>query len=470
MSLLKKLSKLEWCLFLYLFLAFAFFYNEYPGWNVSTRMNLIYSIVDMGRLSVDYYRTQPGYETDDIAYYNGHYYCDKSPILSFMGVPAYWAWAQGRDLLGLKVDPLEGKYPVALTTVCLFGALLGVLLFRILKHIRPNPEEQLSLVLFYSLGTTAMPYSFLFLSHQAAALFAFGSFCLAFYVLNNREKIARDWYHGGLLVSGFLSGLAMATEQPTGIIMIALAAYVFYRMPDKKEMAWYIPGIIAGLMLPMPYNYACFGSPFSSGYKYEVHPVFKTEMSKGLMGVTLPHLDAFWGITFSQFRGLFFMSPFLLFAFPGFYSLWKSGKYKIESLMCLFIIAGFILFNSSYYAWWGGWGIGPRHMVPMLPFLIVGAYALLPRLKKYLYLAGIYSVIIMVIVCITEPQVPDSYLLPLTEFTFPRLMDGVFTRSILSDYGLSRGLAVFLYVLYLIGGAGVLYYLARKESKTVPQD
>jgi hypothetical protein len=109
-------------------------------------------------------------------------------------------------------------------------------------------------------------------------------------------------------------------------------------------------------------------------------------------------------------------------------------------------------------------------MVPMLPFLIVGAYALLPRLKKYLYLAGIYSVIIMVIVCITEPQVPDSYLLPLTEFTFPRLMDGVFTRSILSDYGLSRGLAVFLYVLYLIGGAGVLYYLARKESKTVPQD
>ncbi len=470
MSLLRKISKLEWCLFLYLFLAFSFYYNEYPGWNVSTRMNLIYSIVDTGRLSIDYYMQKHGYETEDVSYYQGHYYCDKSPVLSFMGVPSYWLWAQSKDFMGLKVDPIEGRYPVALSTVCLFGALLGVLLFRFLRKIRPHPTDQLSLVLFYSLGTTAMPYSFLFLSHQAAAFLVFASFCLSYYLLENRDRMASDWFHGGLLISGFISGLAMATEQPAGIAVLAMALYVGYRLPDKKVFAWYFPGIVAALVLPMPYNWACFDSPFRSGYLYEVHPVFRHEMSKGLMGITYPKWEAFWGITFSEFRGLFFMSPFLIFAFPGFYTLWKSGKFKNEILMSLLIITGFILFNSSYYAWWGGWGIGPRHMVPMLPFLVVGAYAFLPRFRFYLYLAGIYSMILMVIVCVTEPQVPDSFMYPLAEFTFPRLMDGVFTRSILSEWGFSRGMAVVFYALYLAGGAGFLYYLADREGKSSPKD
>jgi hypothetical protein len=33
------------------------------------------------------------------------------------------------------------------------------------------------------------------------------------------------------------------------------------------------------------------------------------------------------------------------------------------------MIAYFFLLNSSYYLWWGGASAGPRHVLPMLPFL-----------------------------------------------------------------------------------------------------
>ena len=41
------------------------------------------------------------------------------------------------------------------------------------------------------------------------------------------------------------------------------------------------------------------------------------------MSLSLPTLDGIWGITFSAYRGLFLLSPWLLLALPGFVIWWR---------------------------------------------------------------------------------------------------------------------------------------------------
>jgi hypothetical protein len=97
--------------------------------------------------------------------------------------------------------------------------------------------------------------------------------------------------------------------------------------------------------------------------------------SQGLLGVTFPHLDALWQTTFGPYRGLFLLSPFLLLAVPGFILLFRqrASAYgmRSEAWLWLGIVVIYFLFAISYYAWDGGYSLGPRHFVPALPFLVL---------------------------------------------------------------------------------------------------
>ena len=463
---INKLSTLEWCLFFYLWIAFAFFFNEYPGWNVNSRMDLVYSIVDAGSLNINQYIVQPEYKTDDAAIYNGYYYCDKSPILSFTGVPFYWVYAHSCDLLGMKVNLQLGRLVTTIFTVSLFSAILAVLLFRFLGQLKKNSKDQLLTTLFFALGTLAFPYSILFFSHQFTAFLGFLGFILAYRIIHKWETWKESTRRWQLCLCGFVTALAVVNEQPAGIILLGVTFYLYFGLPDRKQIFWMFPGALLAMMIPLPYNAACFDDPFSSGYQYEITPVFKEGMAQGLMGVTLPTFNAFMGITFSHFRGIFFHSPWLLLVFPGLLSFWKMKEFRKEWLLCVYIIIGFLGFNSSYYTWWGGWGIGPRHLIPMLPFMVIVIYSYLPKLKPYFIALGLYSILIMVLVCVTEPQVPDSFMYPLAQFTIFRLVDGIFTRNVFSIIGVPRFIAVIIWVIYLIGGGVFLSSLSRKEQST----
>ena len=63
------------------------------------------------------------------------------------------------------------------------------------------------------------------------------------------------------------------------------------------------------------------------------------------------------------------MSPVLLLALPGFVYLWRERKYRAEALVSLLSVLSFLAFNSSSSMWWGGFAVGPRYLIPMLPFL-----------------------------------------------------------------------------------------------------
>ena len=116
------------------------------------------------------------------------------------------------------------------------------------------------------------------------------------------------------------------------------------------------------------YNWARFGDPLESGYKYA--PDFFGFGGSPAAGVS--------GLLFSPGRSVFLYSPILIAALVGLVLLWREHRALAATLVA--IIVANLAFYGIYPAWWGGWGWGPRYLVPTMPFLIL---PLLPLLQRW---------------------------------------------------------------------------------------
>jgi hypothetical protein len=56
-------------------------------------------------------------------------------------------------------------------------------------------------------------------------------------------------------------------------------------------------------------------------------------------------------------------------AIPGFVFWYRWVEWRREFWVALSVVLAFLLLNSSYYMPYGGAGIGPRHLLPALPFM-----------------------------------------------------------------------------------------------------
>ncbi len=411
--------KPAFAVFLLLFLTYCYFIQD-SGANINTRLDLTWAIVDHGTFNIDSYHAN----TDDKAFRDGHFYCDKAPGVSFLGVPVYFIVKPLLSLMGYKDWDLRriSAYFIRLFTVSLPSALLCIFVFRMLINIIPSMKnEALFLTFAYAFGTLAFPYSTLFYSHQTAAAFSFIALCL----LHGKDKT-----DARLFFSGILASLSFVTEYTCFVILILLALYITFTSKRKNSVLFFIAGCLLPVAILSYYHSACFGSPFATGYSFEVKKIYAEHMSKGLLGITLPRWEAFSGILFSP-RGLFTLSPFLFFAFPGFIHGLRAEKFKSyrpEIILSLLVIFPFLYINSSYYLWWGGWGIGPRFLIPVLPFFMTGSFIFLAHsstlMRKLFLFVALYSILAVSLCTLVYPQVPENIHNPLMDFILPNFLQG----------------------------------------------
>src|ERR671918_2443203 len=85
-TLLRSNVRPEIPLFALVFGAYAYFYQA-GGWNQNSRFDLTRALVEDGTSRIDASHKNTG----DKAKREGHYYCDKAPGVSWLGVPAYAA-------------------------------------------------------------------------------------------------------------------------------------------------------------------------------------------------------------------------------------------------------------------------------------------------------------------------------------------------------------------------------------------
>jgi len=475
-----------------------------------TRADVVYSLVEDNTLIIDRYEKNTG----DKAFFEGHYYTDKSIGPSVIALPAYVAFRAFASLPPVRKqlqkdtslafkdelanEPLGTYANWALTVMTFFGAVLpsvflGILVFFFVNRFTSTPFYAFVLAIAFGLCTIAFTYSKGLFQHQLASFGLFGGFYFLWTVIYENKSVQRLW------LVGFLFSLAIISEYPMVLFVGAIGLWALIVMKDRKAIFHVVIGSLPLLLINIIYDVATFRSVIPLGYQYSLWSSLVNV--HGFMGIGLPSLKVMGELLFGTFRGLFLISPFLIFVVPGLIMMWKQ-KPQQHSLVILIsvIILGFLTYGSGYIVWWGGYSVGARLLTPMLPFMVVPIIFVLNRwfghsigclVISLLILAGLLNTWTQ---SISEsglpndapPQLLTAYanddleynrhiimlvnqgitVNPLLDFGIPSLVKG----DVAYNYGRAFKLRGVLSLLPLIVCVGLIlvigwYYLSRENKK-----
>jgi len=404
----RQYRKDAWIIFFLLAFIYAYFYQD-GGWNGNSRFGLIFAIVQEGRLSIDNYHDRKGTDTGDKAYFNGHYYSDKAIGPSVVGailyVPLYWVQQTFN-----RVSQSDVKIILTFLVIGLPSAIAGSLIYILCLYLSRSRFRAYLVTLTITLGTMYLPYSVIFFSHQFSSSLLFSAFFMLF-LLKERPEIWKNWY---FFLIGLLLGWALISEYPTAAIILALLFYYFsiiWRNPTYRHFRPIGLTMLGGaipVLLQLLYNKLCFGNFLSTGYTNLPDPYFASSMGQGVMGIHRPDLRVLFYMTLHPTMGLFWESPGLLFSILGAGFMFLKRRYRYEAILAMWIIGSYLIIMSGYYMWWGGYSLGPRHIIPVLPFFCVLLTLFPKRLTWPFVVLSLVSIGQMMIAAASDVQVPDT--------------------------------------------------------------
>lgn len=414
------------CLVVFLIVAAAYSYlNRDPyvrDHNVESRLALVRAMVDEHRFEIDSYHNTL-FATGDKAFYRGHYYSDKAVGSSMLGAIVYkgvlWSAAKAGWVIRFKYF----RDVMTILTIGIPSALIAPFLYLIAQHISSSPGKALFVAFGISFGTPFFKYSTLFYGHTLAGVFLLLSFYLWF---QYRQLNIITWPRA--LLSGFLAGWMVITEYPTVILAAGLGVYALYTLWEKGRLLdWelYLPlgfGALIPVSVLLFYNYASFGGPFVFGYTHEAREIFRSAHATGFFGVGWPDPATIYAMTFHPTMGIFWQSPVLLFALPGWYLMLKTQTHRAEAWFTLLSVVIYTAFFSGYYMWWGGSSFTPRHLIPVLPLFALPLVFLPRKLFPFAVAAGVISIMQNLIVSVGSSE-------GLGEFISRRSPEGLFLPS-----------------------------------------
>jgi len=390
------------------------------------------------------------WETNDKAYYEGHFYSVKSPGTAALVTPLYaavegvgglelardaaataresssprWEPEESPQLDYHGYDPVlaaqverdvEDGTPVVWVLTLLAAVIPAVLLLVAVRWAvdRIEPGYGTAAAITLGLGSMLMVFASELFSHVAAAALAFAAFCV---LMREREGAPSLRALGG---AGLLAGLAISFEYQVGLVGVAL---LFYALAGR-ERRWrrtvaYGAGGLLGALPAFAFNAWALGDPFEFAYGYAVSvPGFSGHdelglNSDGFFGITMPRLEAAVDLLVAN-RGVLVLTPVVAAALAG-VAVMRRGEHRAEANLILGIAIAYFAYNAGYWLTFGGGTPGPRFLVPVLPFLALGlgpAYRRLPALTLAL---AIPSALFMLAAAVSYPllgqQGPGTWL------------------------------------------------------------
>lgn len=424
------------------------------------------ALVDHGTIALNQTIAEYG-QVGDLSVVDGVYYPSKAPLLAFAGAPIYAAL----KLFG-PVSEISQVYWSRLVLTVLPSLLLLLVLRRFLLHWL-SPLVADGVVAIYALGTMAFNHAQMFVSHQLTATLSFLAFYVAWRTLTDRRP--RWWW----LVSGSLCGAVVAAEYTGAIGVASLSIYIAWSVLRARAGRWrdralelgrvgalWALGAAPFLCALLAYHQAAFGDPLTSGYQTLADEPFQAWHVGGFYGIGLPDATALLLSFFSPLRGLFTLSPFLLLAFGGLGKLREESPPLFAATLALLLANAYFTSSFAYESW--GWTAGPRHMTPMLPFLLLPAGFTLERLfaarsvdatlwRGMAIGLSVSSVIVSGTVAFVN-YVPDSQSTSFFGLAWPLFRDGHLPPTVLLLLGLPNPTSG-LVVLILLGAGALLIAL-----------
>ncbi len=447
----------------FLFLYCFPYFESMKSANELPRVYLTMAMVDEGTFAIDTGVERWG-TTADMSPSGGHTYSNKAPGSSMLAIPAYLLLKFTKGLTGSEPSLAEITWICRMVTGVIPTLLFLLVLWRFLRRFAGKPETRRLLLAGYALGSMAMTYSVIYVSHQLAAICIASAYIISVWVIE--EGLDKKW----MALVGLLAGCAPLVDYQAAFAGVPIAVYVVYHLLIKTQhKAWSILYAVIGAALPIAtllvYHAKAFGHPLRTGYA--ASESFAHFHQKGFLGMDKLRSEAFWGSFFSPDNGLVVLAPMFLLAIPGWFLMIKRKQWWHLGIT-LNVAVIYILFVSSIVFWRGGWQVGPRYITAILPFLMVPiAVAAAWAERHWIARAAVIGLIgvgvfVYSLSSAIFPHFPEKFKNPIFELVLPLMGDGHVPYNAGWLLGL-RGFASL--VPYLLVVIGTWVWVARPSKE-----
>ncbi|MDB4942541.1 MAG: hypothetical protein JWP97_2075 [Labilithrix sp.] len=372
--------------------------------NQATRFALTEAIVTRHAPDI----TPVHYRTLDKGYVGGKFYADKAPGISLLAVPAFAVLRVADRAFGIDPSSLDAQrsklYFLTLLLAGVPGVAAALLLRRLARRLGCGAAAAELAAFAYAFGTLAFPFSTVLFGHQLAAFLLLGMTTLAV------EARARGALASTrtLLALGALGGTAVVVEYPTAFFLAVFGVSLLLACGERGRMARSMGrvvlltaiGALPLLALHAGFLWWCYGR-LALPYTFVSEPFFRAHMSSGIFGIGMPNRTATLGSLVSPYRGLLFYCPVVTLYAAGLGAWIATGRNLRLLAVAVPGVLVHLLFAFSYYAWDGGRSLGPRHLVPVLPFLVLPIAFLADRSRAAYVLTVLLTVAssVMMLAC-----------------------------------------------------------------------
>jgi hypothetical protein len=427
--------------------------NELP------RLYLVMAMADDHTFAIDKGVARWG-ATADVSPSGGHQYSNKAPGSSMLAVPAYVALEAVTHAVAGR-DPTMGEmmWTFRLWTGVIPTLLFLWLLWGFLGRFTPDESARRATIAIYGIGSMALTYSVLFISHQLSAVCIGSAWIITTWVVEDGRN--PRW----MLAAGALAGAAPLVDYQALFAALPIAIWVSIELYERRRgpmpVVWAAIGAVVPIAVLLLYHEACFGSPWKTGYA--ASQTFAFHHQKGFLGMDKLRWEAFTGSTIAGDNGLVVFCPALLLAIPG-WVLMARKRLEAQVAVTLNIALIYLLFISSLNFWRGGWQMGPRYITVMLPFLLpaiavaIASTTRWPALRGAALGLGGVGVFIYTASIVEFPHFPEKFKNPLYEVTLRLLGDNLAAPNLGMIVGLpgAWSLVPFALVVLAVWGAAVV--------------
>ncbi|MCP4606031.1 MAG: hypothetical protein GY847_36885 [Proteobacteria bacterium] len=431
-------------------LSYSWMFSKITVPNERSRIYLAVAVVDNGTLAINGPIKRFG-KPIDIARHDGRYYTDKAPGSSMLGAAVYGFFRIFTEPGDWSIVELVN---LMRTWVMIPLGLIGFFLIRktiILLGISRETADVVSLG--WILGTTAFHYSTAFFGHQIVAV----AFLVAVFLIEGADYESKggvsDWLR--FLGAGAAVGVAGITEYQSAIPCVFFGIYAVLRaFPNPGRIAGFVLGASFFIWILLSYNNTAFGGPFELSYHHLSDRWMQAKHNQGIAGVTYPRAEAIFGSTLSLHRGLIATSPFFVFVPLGLFVMWRKGRRGMCSLLGATILY-YLLFVFSAEIWYGGWGFGPRLLVPVMALMGISlAFAGDAFIKNSLFSGVLRGLVVFGLfynqtVQAVFAELPEKAENPILDVVIPAIEAGVLSPNIASKYTDSPGLWTIAPIAFL---------------------
>jgi hypothetical protein len=297
-------------------------------------------------------------------------------------------YAFGTYVVGMWLVPGSAPYLVgrffALLLPAVATALAGGMLAAWAARLYRSLAIGAALGLLFGLGTLAWPYSRFFFSEPLFMC------CLLLAAVG----LAAGWP----LAGGLALGYALATRIGGVFVVPVFLLYAWLCRRQVRDMLWLLVGMVPGGVLILLHNWVRFRAFTEQGYGGE--------------GFTGNLVEGLAGLLFSPGKSLFLYVP--LFVALPFAALPFARRFRAEAVLVGGLTLTLLVQSALWWIWWGGWGWGPRFLVPLMPFLVLSLGVLLER-RAWRWIIG--AVLLPLSVAVNLLGILVDFNVYLSEFT-----------------------------------------------------